>query len=185
MLDGLMFTFISLKIGHRADVRNKIVELDLLITHNEIFSDMSFVAPCSFVVLEELVCYWFRNQSCNTGLVCLFYEAKTFPPLVCKKSRLGHSRPPPPSFSLISLKTHKSEVYKGFHSTSPNFTPLPEIMCVCDESHPSAVQSRAGLSDCLVPVRGCLLYFPLWTGLKLRCDIQGQPSSHSLSCTRV
>ncbi|KAI9528852.1 hypothetical protein NQZ68_017451 [Dissostichus eleginoides] len=31
----------------------------------------------------------------------------------------------------------KSEVYKRFHSTSPNFT-LPIVLRVCDESHPRA-----------------------------------------------
>lgn len=35
----------------------------------------------------------------------------------------------------------QSEVYKCFHSTSPNFTPPPKIARVCDESHPSAEEA--------------------------------------------
>lgn len=53
------------------------------------------------------------------------------------------------SFGLITQKLHTSEVYKGFHSTSPNFTLPPKIACVCDKSHPSAEE-------------GCLtVWFPL------------------------
>lgn len=76
---------------------------------------------------------------------------------------------PPPSFSLL-LKLNKSEVYKGFHSTSTNFTSPPKIMCVC-EMKATPVQSRAGLSDGLVPVSVCLLCFPLRTG----AEAQGEP----------
>ena len=92
---------------------------------------------------------------------------KMSPPLLFKKSWPRH--PQTPSFSLTPLKPHMAEVYKGFHSTSPNFTLPSEIACVCVRWKPP--QCRGGLSDCLVPVRGCLLCLPLWTGLKLRCNV--------------
>lgn len=59
---------------------------------------------------------------------------KTFPPPVFKKIMAGTLATPKP-------QTRKSEVYKGFHSTSPNFILPPKIACVCDESHPSAEEA--------------------------------------------
>lgn len=86
---------------------------------------MLFFCTIWFSGLKEPICKGFRNQSCNAGLVRRFYAAlvrqktdKTFPPLVFKKSWPWHSRPL--GYSLTHLKPHKSEVYKGFHSSNPN-----------------------------------------------------------------
>lgn len=60
-------------------------------------------------------------------------------PLVFTKSCLGHLQIQ--SHSMSAPKSHMSEVYKGFHSTSPNFTLPPNIACLC-EMKATPVQRR-------------------------------------------
>lgn len=71
-----------------------------------------------------------------------------------------------------SPKTAPVWSLQGFPQHQPKLYPAVEN-CVCVRLKPP--WCRGALPRCLVPVRGCLLCSPFWTGLKVWCDIWGQP----------
>lgn len=83
----------------------------------------------------------------------------------------------PTNVCLTPLRPHESEVSTGFHSTNPNFTPLPKVACVCYESHPGAGRPVGLTVWCLL---GAVWFaFSLWT--RLSVIFEPRPPSTPLS----
>lgn len=150
------------KTNHWADVRNKTVELICL----SFFLKWKSVSNLmmSFCGIGETGLLRVQKSTPDWSDVFVLHLADR---KLASRSQLEIMLP---SFSLTPLKPHK--VYKGFHSTSPNFTLPPKIACVCDESHPSA--EEAGLTVWFLLGAVCFA-FPCGQGWSPDAIFGGQP----------
>lgn len=80
-----------------------------------------------------------------------------------------------------ALKSHMCEIYKGFHSTRPNFVLPAEVACVWDENRPVAEARLKLRAFCFGE---CLVFSPSGRG-RAQMWYWGSNSSGSTSLTRI